>query len=140
MLFSWSSPPRVHIRELKRLEKFRREFIADVSHEIKTPLTGILGAVDLLEGDSPLVPLIKKEAGRINRLVQSILDLARLEREGNVLNRTETDLADLVRDVAGRYPCTCSVESPHSWEPISSAPVSESTTRMVTHVPFPDTT
>ena len=39
---------RVRIRELARLEKFRREFIADVSHEIKTPLSGILGAVDLL--------------------------------------------------------------------------------------------
>ena len=34
---------RVRIRELAKLEKFRREFIADVSHEIKTPLTGILG-------------------------------------------------------------------------------------------------
>ena len=41
---------RVRIRELAKLEKFRREFIADVSHEIKTPLTGILGAVDMLEG------------------------------------------------------------------------------------------
>ena len=39
---------RVRIRELARLEKFRRDFISDVSHEIKTPLTGILGAVDLL--------------------------------------------------------------------------------------------
>ena len=41
---------RVRIRELARLEKFRRDFVADVSHEIKTPLTGILGAVDMLEG------------------------------------------------------------------------------------------
>ena len=101
---------RVRIRELARLEKFRRDFVADVSHEIKTPLTGILGAVDMLEGDSPLVPLIRKEATRLNGLVQSILDLARLEREGEVLNRAETDLSDLVRDVASRYPCTCAAE------------------------------
>ena len=101
---------RVRIRELARLEKFRRDFVADVSHEIKTPLTGILGAVDMLEGDSPLVPLIRKEATRLNGLVQSILDLARLEREGEVLNRTETDLSDLVRDVASRYPCKCAAE------------------------------
>ena len=40
---------RVRIRELARLEKFRRDFVADVSHEIKTPLTGILGAVELLD-------------------------------------------------------------------------------------------
>ena len=103
---------RVRIRELARLEKFRRDFVADVSHEIKTPLTGILGAVDMLEGDSPLVPLIRKEATRLNGLVQSILDLARLEREVEALNRTETDLSDLVRDVASRYPCTCAADAP----------------------------
>ena len=44
--------PRVRIRELAKLEKFRREFIADVSHEIKTPLTGILGAVEMLGEES----------------------------------------------------------------------------------------
>ena len=103
---------RVRIRELAKLERFRRDFIADVSHEIKTPLTGILGAVDMLESDSPLVPLIKKESLRLNGLVQSILDLARLEREGDVLNLGEVDLADLVRDVASRYPCECRVEAP----------------------------
>jgi len=103
---------RVRIRELAKTERFRRDFIADVSHEIKTPLTGILGAVDMLESDSPLVPLIKKESVRLNGLVQSILDLARLEREGDVLNLGEVDLADLVRDVASRYPCVCRAESP----------------------------
>lgn len=100
---------RVRIRELARLEKFRRDFVADVSHEIRTPLTGILGAVDLLDDASPdavrtsLAPLIKKESTRLSALVQQILDLARLEREGDVLNRSETDLVDLAREVAGKY-------------------------------------
>ena len=101
---------RVRIRELAKLEKFRREFIADVSHEIKTPLTGILGAVDMLgetkgEGEqrNVLLPLIKKEAKRLNGLVQSILDLAKLEREGDVLNRSETDLAELVRETVEAF-------------------------------------
>ena len=97
---------RVRIRELARLEKFRREFIADVSHEIKTPLTGILGAVEMMEGmrdeergmRRALLGMIKKESKRLNGLVQSILDLARLEREGDVLNLEEVDLAELVRD------------------------------------------
>ena len=41
------------VEEMKKVEAFRRDFIADVSHEIKTPLTGILGAIDLLsEGES----------------------------------------------------------------------------------------
>ena len=103
---------RVHIRELKRIERFRRDFIADVSHEIRTPLTGILGAVDLLEDGSPLVPLIRRESRRLNLLVQSILDLARLEREGDVLNRVETDLSDLVKETAARYSCQVAAEGP----------------------------
>lgn len=87
---------RVRIRELARLEKFRREFVADVSHEVKTPLTGILGAADMLEEGNPLAAMIKKEANRLNGLVQSILDLARLEREGQVLERGNVDLVGLV--------------------------------------------
>ena len=109
---------RVRIRELAKLERFRREFIADVSHEIKTPLTGILGAVDILSDESGretasplLLAMLKKESVRLNGLVQSILDLARLEREGDVLNLAEVDLGELVRETAGNYPCTCVVES-----------------------------
>lgn len=103
---------RVRIRELAKLERFRREFIADVSHEIKTPLSGILGAVDLLgevkvEGEGEqrkvLLSLIRKESRRLNGLVQSILDLARLEREGDVLNLAETDLDELVRGLAEKF-------------------------------------
>ena len=95
---------RARIRELARTEKFRREFVADVSHEIKTPLTGILGATEmLLDGDAseaqkPLLSMISKESTRLNALVQQILDLARLEREGEALDLAETDLVDLAKE------------------------------------------
>ena len=115
---------RVRIRELAKLEKFRREFIADVSHEIKTPLTGILGAVELLSSSSCasltsgkdsasplLLSMLKKESVRLNGLVQSILDLARLEREGDVLNLETCELGELVRETAAKYPCVCTVKS-----------------------------
>ena len=98
---------RVRIRELARTERFRREFVADVSHEIKTPLTGILGAVEMLgDGDADpgtrrrLLGMVSKESRRLSALVQQILDLARLERDGDVLDAAETDLSALVRDVA----------------------------------------
>ena len=100
---------RVRIRELAKLEKFRRDFVADVSHEIRTPLTGILGAADLLDEASPeavresLAPLIKKESKRLSALVQQILDLARLEREGDVLNSVETEVVGIAREVAEKY-------------------------------------
>ena len=104
---------RVRIRELAKLERFRREFIADVSHEIKTPLSGILGAVDLMGEESKseveveqrkvLLSLIRKESKRLNGLVQSILDLARLEREGDVLDITEFDLEEMLKELAAKY-------------------------------------
>ena len=115
---------RVRIRELAKLERFRREFIADVSHEIRTPLTGILGAVELLSSSSCasltsgkdsasplLLSMLKKESVRLNGLVQSILDLARLEREGDVLNLETCELGELVRETAAKYPCVCTVKS-----------------------------
>ena len=101
----------VRIRELARLEQFRRDFIADISHEIKTPLTGIIGSVDLLssgavpqEMHGKLLGMVKTESERLNALAQGILSLARLERGdvGDAVNRVPTDVAKLVRDAAER--------------------------------------
>ena len=100
------------VEEMKKVEAFRRDFIADVSHELKTPLTGIIGSVDLLSsGDLPdsmrskLLGMVKEESERLNALSQGILSLARLERgdAGNALARTPTDLAALVVEVAERF-------------------------------------
>ena len=106
-LFAAFYRQRVRIRELAKLEKFRRDFIADVSHEIRTPLTGILGAAEMLEaGDgvqARLVGMIRGESKRLESLVQQILDLARLEREGDVLSLADTDIAALVSDLAEKY-------------------------------------
>ena len=94
----------VRMRALARLEAFRREFIADVSHDIKTPLTGILGAADLLANDPPapvrqkLIALVKKESVRLNDLAQNVLSLARLERDGFTPVRMDVNLVDIVNE------------------------------------------
>ena len=98
----------VRVRELAKVEKFRREFIADISHEIKTPLTGILGAVELLmdepgkEARQKLLGMVKKESVRLNGLAQDVLGLARLEERG-VLHFEEVDVAEIVREAAERF-------------------------------------
>ena len=99
------------VEEMKKVEAFRRDFIADVSHEIKTPLTGILGAIDLFaDGDVPedmrgkLIGMIKVDGERLNALAHGILSLARLERGDaeNVLSRARVDLSSLVDEVTER--------------------------------------
>lgn len=97
------------IRELARLEKFRREFIADVSHEIRTPLTGIMCATDMLgdcgsdEDRDRLTGMIRDESKRLNALVQGILDLSRLERNGFEPEKTSVDPAELVGEAVERF-------------------------------------
>ena len=101
---------RVRIRELSRLEKFRRDFIADVSHEIKTPLTGITGAAELLEDAASLpadclkeaAAMIRRESARLNALVQNILSLSRLERGGG-FEFAAADLGELAKESVGRF-------------------------------------
>ena len=75
------------ITDLMRLEHLRREFVANVSHELKTPLTAIRGAVEtLLDGAladpaaaRPFAESIAEEAGRLQRLVEDLLTLAQVE-------------------------------------------------------------
>ena len=92
------------MRELARLERFRRDFIADFSHEMKTPLAGIIGALDLL-GDDPaeenrrkLVSLAGASARRLDALARGVLDLARLERAEAPSGAAECDIAEVVRE------------------------------------------
>ena len=100
------------LEELRRAEAFRRDFVSDVTHEIKTPLTGILAAVDMLQeedaGDNAerraLTEMIRRESTRLNNLVQDVLSLARLEHAPAETPCTfgAAELDDLVREVADR--------------------------------------
>ena len=79
------------ITDLKRLETLRRDFVANVSHELKTPLTAIQGCVETLLGGAlkdadrgqPFIESISEETGRLRRLVDDLLTLAQVEsKEG----------------------------------------------------------
>ncbi len=75
---------RSRYRELVRREKFKREFLADVAHGIKTPLAGILGSADLLKdfsGDpekaKKLADLIVKESWKLDSIAENFVTLAK---------------------------------------------------------------
>ena len=74
------------LTELRRLEAVRRDFVANVSHELKTPLTSISGYAETLLTDTPepetarrFLSTILDNARRMQRLVDDLLDLARIE-------------------------------------------------------------
>lgn len=98
------------VEEMRKVESFRRDFIADVSHEIKTPLTGIIGSVDLLMSeDIPtsmrgrLLSMVKTESERLNALAQGILSLSRLERDDAAsVKKAEENVSDIVRETVER--------------------------------------
>lgn len=78
------------ITRLRKLEEVRRDFVANVSHELKTPITSIKGFVEtLLDGalEDPqdtkrFLEIINKQADRLNSIVEDLLTLSRLEEEG----------------------------------------------------------
>ena len=73
---------------LRRLERTRRDFVANVSHELKTPIAAIRGAVETLLDDrqstqedrDKFLTMIKRQAGRLEVIIEELLDFARVEQ------------------------------------------------------------
>ena len=92
------------ITEHVKLDEMRKEFIADVSHELKTPITSIMGYSDtLLEGDfdketeSKFLNVISTEARRMAKLVTDLLTLSRYDNNRKDMVKESFDLGELVK-------------------------------------------
>lgn len=92
------------ITEHVKLDNMRKEFVADVSHELKTPITSIMGYADtLLEGDydketqEKFLNVIATEARRMAKLVTDLLTLSRFDNNEIRIQKTEFDLGELVK-------------------------------------------
>ena len=97
------------ITEREERENLRREFTANVSHELITPLTSISGFAEIIKNgivkpeDIPrFAGNIYEESQRLVTLVDDILNLSRLDEADVQLEREDFDLSSLARDVAGR--------------------------------------
>ena len=94
---------------LEEAGQIRRDFVANVSHELRTPLTALMGFVETLQGAARNDPetrdrfleIMKKETGRMNRLVGDLLSLSRVEANERVRPSTMVDLAALARGAVG---------------------------------------
>jgi len=95
------------VTEIRRLEGMRREFVANVSHELKTPLTSIKGLVETLLGgaldDSAnnrrFVSLIDEDATRLTRLIDDLLELSQIESKALPLTREAVELTPLLEGI-----------------------------------------
>jgi len=94
------------ITRLKELEKIRRDFVANVSHELRTPLTTIKGyAETLLEGAlkeevaSQFIQVIKRHSDRLEKIVQDLLILSKIESKEFQLKMESLSVSDLIGDV-----------------------------------------
>jgi two-component system phosphate regulon sensor histidine kinase PhoR len=89
---------------LKRLEQMRKDFVANVSHEIKTPITAIKGfAETLLDGAlydkehaEKFIQTIKTHSERLNRLVDDLLTISKIESGVIRMNRAGMDISDAI--------------------------------------------
>ena len=95
----------VDVTKTQNAEQMRREFSANVSHELKTPLQGIIGSAELLESGmvkpedtSRFVGHIRKEASRLVNLIEDIIRLSQLD-EGVELPTETVDMLALAEDV-----------------------------------------
>lgn len=99
------------VTEQENLEESRREFVANVSHELRTPLTTIKSYAEALDDgaleDSQLagrfVGVIRSETERMIRLVTDLLHLSRLDSREAQLRYQETDVAEMLEEVADRF-------------------------------------
>lgn len=81
-------------------------FVAMVSHEFKNPLGSIKGFVELIQSEHPIqektkryLSIVRSEAERLNRLVEDLLDLSKLEREGFQCEKSRFDLKELIQEI-----------------------------------------
>ena len=97
---------------LQKSEVQRREFVANVSHELKTPMTTISGYVDgILDGTIPpekqehYMRLVSEETKRLSRLVRSMLDISRLQDQGGIPEERKLrfDMCELAGQVLIRF-------------------------------------
>jgi two-component system, OmpR family, phosphate regulon sensor histidine kinase PhoR len=93
--------------KLRQLETMRKDFVANVSHELKTPLTSIKGFIETLldgavtqrETAMKFLTIIYQETERLNNIIHDLLDLSKMESGKTELHKTAINLNDLLNNI-----------------------------------------
>ena len=101
------------LEKANQVDKLKSEFFANISHELRTPLTLIIAPVDemlskMVAGpERDTLKIVKRNAARLLRMIEDLLDLARLEGGGMRLRVSDMDLGDLAKRVSDNIRPTC---------------------------------
>ena len=97
-------------KRLAVLDSARKEFIANASHELRTPISSLSGFVELLEEDDPdpearaeFVRTMREQVDRLTKLTVDLLDLSKLDADAIEMRREPVRLADVARRVATEF-------------------------------------
>ena len=97
-------------RRLAELDSARKQFIANASHELRTPIFSLGGFVELLEEEDPspeeraeFVRTMRQQIERLTKLTADLLNLSQLDAGGIVMSLSSVDLSELARDVAREF-------------------------------------
>jgi len=97
-------------QRLSRLDSARKEFIANASHELRTPIFSLGGFVELLDEDEPdpvvraeFVRTMREQIARLTKLTADLLDLSKLDADVMEVSADEVDLASIARRVAQEF-------------------------------------
>jgi signal transduction histidine kinase len=99
------------ITEFEKLEMMRRDYVANVSHELRSPLTSIRGLIEPLmdsivtdeEDIKRYYEIIYRESLRLSRLVDDIMELSRLQTNDSIIEKTAMDLNSVIEMVYERF-------------------------------------
>jgi PAS domain S-box-containing protein len=96
------------VTEARQVDRIKDALVATVSHELRTPLTSIVGYLELLGADEPLsaedarfVEIVRRNAARLQRMVEELLFLSRVDAGGLELDLDDVDVVELARAALG---------------------------------------
>jgi len=104
--------------QIQKVDSMRNELLANVSHDLRTPLTMIIGYAEMIkdfknEDPSDNVEVIVSEARRLSVLVDDILDVTKIENEGLKLNSQEYEINELLEETYHQYRIYCQQKNIH---------------------------
>jgi two-component system phosphate regulon sensor histidine kinase PhoR len=101
----------VDVTNIRRLESMRKDFVANASHELRTPVTAVRSAAETLrfamesdpEAAGHFLDIIERNAERLHMLVEDLLDLSRIESREFRLNIEDEDIGEIAGQVVGLF-------------------------------------